>query len=146
MSREIKFRAWDKDNKQMVYIDLMRLNSWDGQIDSGWYEDDEEVAHSLWLEFQEGRVMQYTGLKDKNGVEIYEGDILNIRFRDVGRLFKWEAGTIKWHQPSSAFKWFSLEEDPSDANNYWLSEADVKSREIIGNIYSNPNLLETEAN
>lgn len=80
-----------------------------------------------------------TGLKDKNGKEIYGGDIVNLSMRN-GDGFIWEPGIIKWYQPSSAFKWFSLEENSSDGNNYWLSQADEHQRHIIGNIYENPEL------
>lgn len=109
--REFKFRRWNK------------------------------LGHMEPIVCPESGDMQFTGLLDKNGVEIYEGDIVKLRFREVGDVYSYEPGVIKWHQPSSAFKWFNAEEDPSDANNYWLSQADQDWREVIGNIYENPELI-----
>ena len=87
-------------------------------------------------------LLQYTGLKDKNGVEIYESDLVAIdMWQGNEHGYIAEDGVIKWHQESAAFKWFSLEEDISDGNNYWLSQADKKQREVIGNIYENPKLI-----
>lgn len=120
--REIKFRAWDRLEKKMVYIDPLRLNSWDGQIDSGWYED-ENGSHALWQEFNEGRVMQYTGLKDRDGNEIYEGDYMN------DGLFRVR---VDWNGDIASFVcgdqplWHFTEE-----GRY----------EVEGNIHENPELL-----
>lgn len=131
--REIKFRAWykagNRNKGKMIY---------EGNLNFVTYDQRTEMFRMAYINGYE--LMQYTGLKDKNGKEIYEGDIVNLAMWN-GEAYNWDTGVIKWHGPSSAFKWFYLLEDASDGSNYWLSQADRKGREVIGNIYENPELL-----
>ena len=114
--REIKFRAWDKKQENMIYEGLsIEL---DGSISvhiTG--------TSSLLI------LMQYTGLKDKNGKEIYEGDILKIHgsidFRGRNVSVEFCMGAFR----DSYYKW-----------NLFAKSHEF---EIIGNIYENPELIKT---
>lgn len=108
MSREIKFRAWEHNRKVMIpWVDLLGFSV------RGAFLDYELV------------VMQYTGLKDKNGKEIYEGDIFRAP-HDFGPAgFETRTGVVKWHE-TQGYQW-----------NYWLLE----ELEVVGNIYEDPELL-----
>jgi hypothetical protein len=111
--REIKFRAWD--GNEMEYID-------------DWYWFEERGVHDsrgegFGISFN---IMQYTGLLDKNGKEIYEGDI----YQSNG-LFPCE---VKFGE-GRFYGEGSLESLSEDINCYG-------ELEVIGNIYENPNLLE----
>lgn len=71
MSREIKFRVWDSDFKKMRYLNSTHdIIEFDEKGIGQYYNL--QTGYAEWF----GDLMQYTGLKDKNGKEIYEGDIL----------------------------------------------------------------------
>lgn len=108
--RELKFRAWDKkDNCMHVCLDMRDLPFWD------------------WASLSHVPVMQYTGLKDKNGIEIYEGDILGLDSREpFGYVTFDKAG-------------FRLETSRDKSN--FLHNYNRFNLQIIGNIYENPELL-----
>lgn len=133
MSRPIKFRAWDKaqgkwckwEDQSSPTIDLyhcFRYNSL--MVDNDQYDFPSEII-----------LMQYTGLKDKNGVEVYEGDIV----RDCG----WEASSpsqvVAWNEINGAYglKLRPEYECRSFAPNW-------PTLEVIGNIYENLDLTDKE--
>ncbi len=129
MTREIKFRSWDKILKIMSYNPVNAIN-FNGQflLNDGKFHDINKTDYIL---------MQYTGLKDKNGKEIYEGDILkHIPAFEANYFVKYLTGG------------FYLCPDNKDYGEYFASlfaGYDYKNRcnsiEIIGNIYENPELI-----
>tara|TARA_Y100000310_G_scaffold198469_1_gene198502 strand:+ start:922 stop:1308 length:387 start_codon:yes stop_codon:yes gene_type:complete len=122
--REIKFRAWDKSDKKMYFEDFMAL-SLDGDRyvynDEVWWTD---YAIDTYDRLEDVILMQYTGLKDKNGVEIYEGDIVVHSFS--GRII--DKVTFEYGMFYAANK-----------DLYWY--AIHNGCEVIGNIWENPELL-----
>lgn len=128
--REIKFRAWDERNKYIEDDFLMKSN-WEA-----WY-----LEHSSWYDwtfdyFEEDHnliVMQYTWLKDKNGKEIYEGDVVEV-FNNI----YWEWCKIIWKQ--SAWIHEVIFFMGSFEIKWWWTH-NLHDCEIIWNIYENPELL-----
>lgn len=128
--REIKFRAWDKIDKWMD--DEFYLNSKGNVFDSPSITyntpniEIEQVDHLI--------IMQYTGLKDANGVEIFEGDILKTYQGNFQVVF--------------AGPWIELKNKHGDYNNldeyygYITQYHNWEEFEVIGNIHANPELLE----
>lgn len=121
MNREIKFRAWDGEKIQKDFI-IGRPQA----ADCLSIMTDEKFALKQYS-LKEWKVMQYTGLKDKHGKEIYEGDIMAIKTTyhsyPISVIFSEGA--------------FSFKEDGSYGT---LAEWNEHS-EIIGNIWENPELL-----
>lgn len=124
--REIKFRAFSIKSKKM--IDLARMTSL-------------AVESTLMTQYPKGLylpigdsdliLMQYTGLKDKNGVEIYEGDIVNLGYGDDSVAF------IGWGEETASFVCVYPEDDDTSDHLYG-----AELTTVIGNIHQNPELLE----
>lgn len=119
--REIKFRAWLKYKKEMVdnarpdffskKLHYLRDNSAGGKDVLGVSTEDIEL-------------MQYTGLKDKNNKEIYEGDIVKID----RQLF-----TVSYTEEKASYMLYEIDGFVSD----YLSNYNISKLEIVGNIYKN---------
>lgn len=128
--REIEFRAWDK-NKQM-------WTNWKC-YDNMFYFMDKNTG--VWIrddEFKRFVLLQYTGLKDSKGVEIYEGSIIRIR---QDRYCDWRIYQVKYHGDRN-YPAFDTEPNidcDSNGLSYTLACCEV---EVIGNVFENPELLE----
>jgi uncharacterized phage protein (TIGR01671 family) len=136
--REIKFRAWDEARRYMITSDLDHID-FEKSI-AYWYDvtaDIDPETGEQGTPYQihaESSVipLQYTGLKDKNGKEIYGGDIVNCSFK------------LKDNEPQY-FNAVPVEFDPVWGTT--ISPLDVYSLgrcreiEVIGNIYENPELI-----
>lgn len=125
-----KFRAWDKLNKEMLKVDC--INWYLGEIVC--YPEDTFVF-SMKLENIE--LMQSTGLKDKNGKEIFEGDIV----KPLG-FASWK-GIVRYCNKTGAFILDDHDNDFIRDENVYLSQF-TDSFEILGNIYENTELLGVE--
>lgn len=149
MSREIKYRVWD-ENKGKYRTDYGNMVLYpDGtfQIETSWCIISSEFV-----------VEQYTGLKDKNGKEIYEGDIVNLAY------YKKPHGKKRWNKTyphkggkdinvvcfeDGYFKFYQEDKDGYDSelafSDYgeWEGKDDKYKyeAEVIGNIHENPELL-----
>ena len=122
--RSIKFRAWDNENNQM--LDVQEIN-----FEDCFYGGEMQIKTTMYNDYFDCRempLMQYTGLHDKNGKEIYEGDIVKSFFVDTD-----EAG-------NEIYKYYIMEVEYDEILcSYKIDK--FMNLEVIGNIYENKELL-----
>jgi len=145
--RDIKFRAWNPELNQMEYCAPSEY----------WaiFNDKDSIVWGLYHRRENRRIltgdpnaylntpgilMQYTGLKDKNGKEIYEGDVLSY-FGDVCKNGEPKLGELEFRINEYEVGWvctFPLGEGAGWTPNLYREQEQI---EVIGNIYENPQLL-----
>lgn len=126
--RELKFRAWVQpdsfNQKPTMFTGFGFADIYSGYDEANVYcKDGQTWAEPDW---ETAKLMQYTGLKDKNGKEIYEGDILKER---TGKLSK-----VVWELDG----WFVSGKWP---DGYGPLSVQLPDAEVIGNVYENPELF-----
>jgi uncharacterized phage protein (TIGR01671 family) len=136
--REIKYRAWDKDTEQLRRVSMMDFPEW--SVSTVELDMNDEVHDYYSTERNSFKneetdrflLMQYTGLKDKNGIEIYEGDIAVSKYHNRPP----HVGVLEWDNDGADY-------NINDKFGMCLCGFGVGGvdYEVIGNIYENPELL-----
>ena len=140
--RELKFRAWDTERKIMAQVNYLGLNDYEVGMKAKFENWNAPYPYVC-------KLMQYTGLKDKNGKEIYEGDIIKVirkHWNNCGKehleKIAEETGEVVFYKNLQV----SLKTKEKEGTLYqpflWIfaDEEDCEI-EIIGNVYENKDLL-----
>lgn len=131
----IKFRAWDKGNKNYLYNVQDAYDTLSGHVkyDNGEDADYDESCFGDFLDNKWYDVEQFTGLKDVNGKEIYEGDIVKSNYKyaqpNISQIIMEDGNS------------YIVGEDLATGNEMLVSDH-VGEIEVIGNVHTNPELLE----
>lgn len=147
--RDIRFRGKRVDTQEWVYGDL--CHGYNGRVyivyDNDFthircWRDDGELSSDRFFEVTPESVGQYTGLKDKNGVEVYEGDTVTANWYDYEELNSTTTGETVYCEGSCAYRiWDEDNKVMTDIDGHGCYAWDI---EVIGNKWDNPELLEVQ--
>jgi len=139
--KEIKFRAWDKKSRKWIYFDSRDDKDyyleWDG-------EDWKVLYYTAQMDIKyiyDFKLVQFTGLKDKNGKEIYEGDILYFKNDHIKKFSK-----VFWDKRMARYclhikiMFYSPKKEPVRVVVSNMIKG-LKNSGVMGNIYENPELI-----
>jgi len=135
--REIKFRAWDMTSKKMWEPEFLE-DLWTGNR----YETKRDLPR-----YPSCQIMQFTGLKDKNGKEIWEGDVVRYATETYHtscppkNVVCLSSGIISWYKPRAGFEIETLKPSTRVSSIFMLGSALLPYLEVLGNIYENTELL-----
>jgi uncharacterized phage protein (TIGR01671 family) len=130
MNRPIKFRVWNKEEKFWVADGLEMDLYYSAKVGCFMFDNDSYDLARENVEF-----VQFTGLLDKNGKEIYEGDLITNIWQDSESIFE-----VKWNL--YGFRLQSVTERFEMSKGEWRDcPTHIELSEVIGNIYENPELI-----
>jgi uncharacterized phage protein (TIGR01671 family) len=123
-----RFRAYSKEENEMYYPHNDKNVDWTIDDETGFIAPLVNLGGGMWGMIDKYELMQSTGLKDKNGVEIFEGDIMHDEMADVYGRVRFDEGKFVYEEYEMCFDLCEVASDFS----------------VIGNIYENPELLEVK--
>ena len=123
----IKFRAWDKETKTMIDVSLIDFKKRE-LVGEHW-----KFGETNFMSFDEIELMKSTGLFDRNGQEIFEGDIVDYKGRKA---------VVKWHGSYASFIYRFVDEFNKRSAEWYPLFLAYYHFEVIGNIYENKELLD----
>src|SRR5699024_6625964 len=132
--REIKFRAWDTEKNKMVKVDT--IDFYNGNVnDVDFYNQEIHFGYSTVL-------MQYTGLKDKNGTEIYEGDVVQyLEHKRTYHDYENESAYVEYNESKCRFELNKGKGNTETFCSFSKFGTDEEQVEVIGNVFEDGELL-----